>query len=259
MARSTRSADGSHRSSGSPLIAAIAAASGRLAAMASGRARRHRPARSRRQRRPARGSLARAAGGARVAAPLRLNLLPSTRSAVAGRPGGVRVGRRRPGADRAGHAAPRGPFPPPAGDRAARPGRRAARQLRAVGAKIAGVGGLFGPKVVAKGLATIALASASSRAGRSAIPAQLGGALVIAPGGDVLFAQLARTPATTRRRRRCWPRSAAGRLTRCAIMARCRSRCLSLLAPFAGTVVSLSARRRRAGQRRRDRWSCSRR
>jgi peroxiredoxin len=61
---------------------------------------------------------------------------------------------------------------------------------RAVGAKVAGVGGLFGPKVVARALTTVV--SQHVMQGRTiGHPAQLGAVLVIAPGGEVLFSQLA--------------------------------------------------------------------
>ncbi len=61
---------------------------------------------------------------------------------------------------------------------------------KAIGAKVSGVGGLFGPKVVAKGIATIA--SKRVVQGKTIGHAgQLGGALVIAPGGRVVFAQIA--------------------------------------------------------------------
>ncbi len=62
---------------------------------------------------------------------------------------------------------------------------------KAIGAEVAGVGGLFGPRVVAKGIAT--MASQRVVQGRTiGHPGQLGGALVIAPGGRVLFCQIAR-------------------------------------------------------------------
>jgi len=61
---------------------------------------------------------------------------------------------------------------------------------RAVGAKKASVGELLGPRVVLRGLR----AAASERVvqGRTiGHPAQLGGVLVVAPGGEVVWAHLA--------------------------------------------------------------------
>jgi peroxiredoxin len=61
---------------------------------------------------------------------------------------------------------------------------------KAVGARVAGVGGLFGPKVVLR--AVSAMFTLHVTQGRTiGHPAQLGAALVIAPGGEVLFSQLA--------------------------------------------------------------------
>lgn len=61
---------------------------------------------------------------------------------------------------------------------------------KAIGAKMAGVSGLFGPKVVFKGLQTIL--GRQVRQGRTiGHPSQLGAAIVFAPGGEVLFKQLA--------------------------------------------------------------------
>jgi peroxiredoxin len=61
---------------------------------------------------------------------------------------------------------------------------------KAVGAKMAGVSGLFGPKVILRGIQTIL--GRRVRQGRTiGHPAQLGAALVIAPGGRVLFEQKA--------------------------------------------------------------------
>jgi hypothetical protein len=65
------------------------------------------------------------------------------------------------------------------------------QSYKAIGAKVGGVSDLIGPKVVAKGV----LASARNRViqGRTVgHPAQLGGAMMIAPGGRVAFSQLAR-------------------------------------------------------------------
>jgi hypothetical protein len=61
---------------------------------------------------------------------------------------------------------------------------------KAIGAKMAGVGGLFGPKVVLKGIKT-SLGKGVCQGKTVGHPAQLGAAVVIAPGGEVLFKQLA--------------------------------------------------------------------
>jgi hypothetical protein len=61
---------------------------------------------------------------------------------------------------------------------------------KAIGAKMAGVGGLFGPNVVLKGVKT-ALGRGVRQGKTVGHPAQLGAAMVIAPGGEVLFKQLA--------------------------------------------------------------------
>jgi peroxiredoxin len=61
---------------------------------------------------------------------------------------------------------------------------------RAAGAKVATMGELLGPKVVAKGLATSARTGLVQ--GRTVgHPAQLGGAMVIAPDGRVVFSHMA--------------------------------------------------------------------
>jgi peroxiredoxin len=61
---------------------------------------------------------------------------------------------------------------------------------RAAGAKVATMGELLGPKVVAKGLATTARTGLVQ--GRTVgHPAQLGGAMVIAPDGRVVFSHMA--------------------------------------------------------------------
>jgi hypothetical protein len=60
----------------------------------------------------------------------------------------------------------------------------------AAGAKIATWGELLGPKVTAKGVLTSV--RTGQRQGRTlGHPAQLGGALVIAPGGEVVWAHMA--------------------------------------------------------------------
>jgi peroxiredoxin len=61
---------------------------------------------------------------------------------------------------------------------------------RAAGAKVATFGELLGPKVVAKGLVTAR--QTGQRQGKTlGHPAQLGGAIVIAPGGDVVWSHMA--------------------------------------------------------------------
>lgn len=60
---------------------------------------------------------------------------------------------------------------------------------QAIGAKMAGVGGLVGPKVAIRGVKAMV---GGARQGKTiGHPAQLGAALVIAPGGEVGFKQLA--------------------------------------------------------------------
>jgi peroxiredoxin len=61
---------------------------------------------------------------------------------------------------------------------------------RAAGAKMAGVTGLFGPKVVARALGT-AVNQKVMQGQTVGHPAQLGAAAVIAPGGAVVFEHLA--------------------------------------------------------------------
>ncbi len=61
---------------------------------------------------------------------------------------------------------------------------------RAVGAKMSGLNGLLGPKVVLKGIKT-SLGRGVKQGKTVGHPAQLGASLVIAPGGEVLFKQLA--------------------------------------------------------------------
>lgn len=62
---------------------------------------------------------------------------------------------------------------------------------KAAGAKVATFSELLGPKVVAKGLLTGARTGA--RQGKTlGHPAQLGGAIVIAPGNDVVWSHMAR-------------------------------------------------------------------
>jgi hypothetical protein len=61
---------------------------------------------------------------------------------------------------------------------------------KAAGAKVATFSELLGPKVVAKGLLTSARTGA--RQGKTlGHPAQLGGAIVIAPGNDVVWSHMA--------------------------------------------------------------------
>ena len=62
---------------------------------------------------------------------------------------------------------------------------------KAIGARMAGLNGLLGPKVVLRGLLTIV--GRRVRQGKTiGHPAQLGAAMVIAPGNRVLFQQRAK-------------------------------------------------------------------
>ena len=62
---------------------------------------------------------------------------------------------------------------------------------QAVGAKMAGATGLFGPRVILRAFTTVL--GRRVRQGKTiGHPAQLGAALVVAPGDRVLFAQRAR-------------------------------------------------------------------
>ena len=62
---------------------------------------------------------------------------------------------------------------------------------KAAGAKVASLTELLGPKVIAKGLLTGARTGA--RQGRTlGHPAQLGGAMVIRPGNEIAWSQMAR-------------------------------------------------------------------
>jgi hypothetical protein len=62
---------------------------------------------------------------------------------------------------------------------------------KAAGTKMGSVGDLLGPKVFAKGLATIA--STGKMQGRTVgHPAQLGGAAIIGPGDEVLWSRMAK-------------------------------------------------------------------
>ena len=61
---------------------------------------------------------------------------------------------------------------------------------KAIGARMAGIGGLIGPKVALRAIP--AVLGKGVRQGKTiGHPAQLGAAMVIAPGGRVLFSQLA--------------------------------------------------------------------
>ncbi len=65
------------------------------------------------------------------------------------------------------------------------------RTYKAIGARNGTLGQLLGPKVVAKGaLTTLRTGAVQGRTIGS--PTQLGAALVVAPGGEVLFEHLAR-------------------------------------------------------------------
>jgi hypothetical protein len=62
---------------------------------------------------------------------------------------------------------------------------------KAAGTKVGGVGELLGPKVFAKGLAT--MARSGKMQGRTVgNPAQLGGAAVIGPGDEVIWSRMAK-------------------------------------------------------------------
>jgi hypothetical protein len=61
---------------------------------------------------------------------------------------------------------------------------------KAAGAKIATVGELLGPSVMAKGLMTT-LRTGKLQGRTTGHPAQLGGAMVIAPGGTVVWSHMA--------------------------------------------------------------------
>ena len=64
------------------------------------------------------------------------------------------------------------------------------RSYKAAGAKVGTVGELLGPKVVAKGiLATVHTGKVQGRT--IGHPAQLGGTMVIAPGGEVIWSHMA--------------------------------------------------------------------
>lgn len=67
---------------------------------------------------------------------------------------------------------------------------RRRESYRAVGARMAGVSGLFGPRVVLRAITTVL--GRRVRQGRTiGHPAQLGAALIVAPGDRVLYEQLA--------------------------------------------------------------------
>ncbi len=61
---------------------------------------------------------------------------------------------------------------------------------KAIGAKVGGVSELIGPKSVAKGLATT-IRTGKFQGRPVGNVAQLGGSMVVAPGGEVLFKHLA--------------------------------------------------------------------
>jgi hypothetical protein len=62
---------------------------------------------------------------------------------------------------------------------------------RAAGAKVGGVTDLFGPKIVAKGALTT-LRTGKLQGRTIGHPAQLGGAIVVAPGDTVVYERMAR-------------------------------------------------------------------
>lgn len=61
---------------------------------------------------------------------------------------------------------------------------------KTVGAKIGSVGDLLGPKVAAKGALTV-LRTGKLQGRTLGHPAQLGGAMVIAPGDEIVFSRMA--------------------------------------------------------------------
>jgi peroxiredoxin len=61
---------------------------------------------------------------------------------------------------------------------------------KAAGAKIATMGELLGPKTVAKGLSTM-LSTGKTQGRTLGHPAQLGGAMVIVPGGKIVWSHMA--------------------------------------------------------------------
>ena len=65
------------------------------------------------------------------------------------------------------------------------------RSYKAAGAKVGSVGELVGPKVIAKGALTT-LRTRKLQGRTLGHPAQLGGAMVIAPGGEVLYEHMAK-------------------------------------------------------------------
>jgi hypothetical protein len=65
------------------------------------------------------------------------------------------------------------------------------RTYKAAGAKVGNVGELLGPKVVAKGALTT-LRTRKLQGRTIGHPAQLGGAMVIAPGGEIVWSHMAR-------------------------------------------------------------------
>jgi folylpolyglutamate synthase/dihydropteroate synthase len=60
----------------------------------------------------------------------------------------------------------------------------------AAGARVASLGELLGPKVIAKGISTM-IATGKMQGRTIGNPAQLGGAVVIAPGGRVIWEKMA--------------------------------------------------------------------
>jgi peroxiredoxin len=63
----------------------------------------------------------------------------------------------------------------------------------AAGARMASIGELLGPKVIAKGISTM-IATGRMQGRTIGNPAQLGGAVVIAPGGHVVWEKMAADP-----------------------------------------------------------------
>ena len=123
---------------------------------------------------------------------------------------------------------------------------------KAIGARKATANQLFGPSIVAKGILTTAKTGVIQ--GRTiGSPTQLGGAMVIAPGGEVLFEQLAKDAGDNaspeqlleadprRRLTRAAPRRTRAGAPPCAIIPPMATTFDSAVhAPFAGTVIAIA-------------------
>ena len=152
-----------------------------------------------------------------------------------------------PRADRPADPAPRGAFRRRQGIELPVLADESRASYKAAGAKVATLGELLGPKVVAKSFA------ATAKTGRVQTktighPAQLGGAMLIAHRRD---RRLVAHGAGRQRQRlaRGDPRGGAGaRLTSSEPMPEPQQ--LEVVAPFAATVIAIAHERRRAGRRR---------